>query len=172
MASHLRGAISGVPRRTYRFCSSVAPLQFQITRVSMVCSFLWSGADQRKHRNFASLACVRWPVTIGFPHKGSVTRNMLPFDDAIIKFLFSWLALKFVSRLWTFVKSTYRKYSLQGPDSTQRRRLTSIGNPIVEIRRSYDRLMSTMRFPIVVRRHLYIESGPWALCLLKDGLIT
>ena len=34
-----------------------------------------------------------------------------------------------------------------------------IGNPIVEIRRSYDRLISTMGFPKLVRWHLYIESG-------------
>ena len=31
---------------------------------------------------------------------------------------------------------------------------------IVEIRQSYDRLISTMGFPILVRYHLYIESGP------------
>ena len=30
----------------------------------------------------------------------------------------------------------------------------------MEIRRSYDRLISTMGFPIPVRQHLYIESGP------------
>ena len=42
----------------------------------------------------------------------------------------------------------------------KRYHLTSIGNPIVEIRRSYDRLISTMGFPILVRWHLYIESGP------------
>ena len=30
----------------------------------------------------------------------------------------------------------------------------------MEIRRSYDRLISTMVFPILVRQHLYIESGP------------
>ena len=30
----------------------------------------------------------------------------------------------------------------------------------MEIRRSYDRLISTMGFPILVRRYLYIESGP------------
>ena len=30
----------------------------------------------------------------------------------------------------------------------------------MEIRRSYDRLISTMGFPILVRRHLYIESAP------------
>ena len=35
---------------------------------------------------------------------------------------------------------------------------------IVEIRRSYDRLISTMGFPILVRWHLYIESGPWCQC--------
>ena len=29
----------------------------------------------------------------------------------------------------------------------------------MEIRRSYDRLISIMGFPILVRRHLYIESG-------------
>ena len=32
----------------------------------------------------------------------------------------------------------------------------------MEIRRSYDRLISTMGFPILVRCHLYIESGPRA----------
>ena len=32
----------------------------------------------------------------------------------------------------------------------------------MEIRRSYDRLLSTMGFPILVRWHLYIESGPWS----------
>ena len=31
----------------------------------------------------------------------------------------------------------------------------------MEIRRSYDRLISTMRFPKLIRWHLYIESGPW-----------
>ena len=31
----------------------------------------------------------------------------------------------------------------------------------MEIRRSYDRLISTMGFPILVRWHIYIESGPW-----------
>ena len=35
-----------------------------------------------------------------------------------------------------------------------------MGIPIVEIRRSYDRLISTMVFPILTRRHLFVESGP------------
>ena len=42
-------------------------------------------------------------------------------------------------------------YSNQGADSIKRKNLTSIGNPIVEIRRSYDRLISTMGFHILVR---------------------
>ena len=46
-----------------------------------------------------------------------------------------------------------------GPWFNIRWHLTSIGNPIVGIRRSYDRLISTMGFPILVRWHLYIESG-------------
>ena len=39
------------------------------------------------------------------------------------------------------------------------------GNPIVEIRGSYSRLISTMGFPILVRWHLYIESGSWPPCV-------
>ena len=32
----------------------------------------------------------------------------------------------------------------------------------MEIRRSYDRLIPTMLFPMLVRYHLYIEPGPWS----------
>ena len=39
----------------------------------------------------------------------------------------------------------------------------------MEIRRSYDRLISTMGFPILVRRHLYIVSGPWSVALASGG---
>ena len=59
----------------------------------------------------------------------------------------------------------------QGPDSIKRCNLTSKGNPIVEIRRSYDRLISTMGFPIPVRRHLYIESGPWFVFYLHHCIV-
>ena len=51
--------------------------------------------------------------------------------------------------------------SILVPDSVWRCHLTSLGNPTVEIRRSYDRLISTMGFPILVRLHLYIDSRPW-----------
>ena len=58
----------------------------QITGVSIVCSAVCSGADQRKHQSSASLAFVRgihrWPVDS--PHKGLVTRKMFPFNDVIV----------------------------------------------------------------------------------------
>ena len=44
--------------------------------------------------------------------------------------------------------------------SIQRGHLTTIRNPIVDIRWSYHHLISTMGFPILARWHLYIESGP------------
>ena len=58
----------------------------QITSVTIVCSAVYSGANQRKHQSAASLAFVRgihrWPVNS--PHKGPVTRKMFPFDDVIM----------------------------------------------------------------------------------------
>ena len=56
----------------------------------------------------------------------------------------------------------------QGADSIQTWHLSSIGNPIVEIRRSYDRLISTKVFPILVRCCLYIEPGPRRPSQYKD----
>ena len=57
----------------------------QITGVSIVCSTVCSDADHRKHQSFSPLAIVRglhrWPVDP--PHKGPITRKMLPFDDVI-----------------------------------------------------------------------------------------
>ena len=58
----------------------------QITSVSIVCSTVCSGIDQRKHQISASLAFVRgihrWPVNS--PHKGPDTRKMFTFDDVIM----------------------------------------------------------------------------------------
>ena len=58
----------------------------QITNLTIVCSTVYSGADQRKHQSSASLAFVRgihrWPVNS--PHKRPVTRKMFPFDDVVM----------------------------------------------------------------------------------------
>ena len=57
----------------------------QVTRLTIVYSTVCSGADERTHQS--SLAFVRgihrWPVFS--PHKGPVTRKILPFDDVIMK---------------------------------------------------------------------------------------
>ena len=49
----------------------------QITSLTIVCSNVYSGADQRKYQSSASLAFVRgihrWPMNS--PHKGQVTRK-------------------------------------------------------------------------------------------------
>ena len=59
-----------------------------ITSLTIVYSTVYSGADQRKHQSYASLAFVRgihrWPVNS--PHKWPVTRKMFPFDDVIMKY--------------------------------------------------------------------------------------
>ena len=64
---------------------SMAP---QITRLTIVYSAVYSGADQRKHQSSASLAFVRGihRGQVNSPHK--VARKMLPFDDVIMQFLF------------------------------------------------------------------------------------
>ena len=59
-------------------------MTYQIIGVSIVYSTVCSGVDQGKTSS-VPLAFVRgiqrWPADS--PHKGSVTRNMLPFDDVI-----------------------------------------------------------------------------------------
>ena len=58
----------------------------QITRLTIVYSTIYSGADQRKHQSSVSLAFV-WGIDRGpvnSPHKVPVTQKMLPFDDVII----------------------------------------------------------------------------------------
>ena len=61
-------------------------MAYLITSLTIICSAVYSGADQRKHESSASLAFVRgihrWPVNS--PHKGQVTRKIVPFDDVIM----------------------------------------------------------------------------------------
>ena len=58
----------------------------QITGVSIVYSTVYSGTYQRKYQSFASLTVVNGnsTVTVNSPHKGPVTRTMLPFDYVIM----------------------------------------------------------------------------------------
>ena len=58
----------------------------QTASLTIVYSTVYSGADQRKHQSFASLAFVRgiyrWPVNS--PHKWPVTRKMLSSCRALM----------------------------------------------------------------------------------------
>ena len=76
----------------------------QITRLMIVYSTAYSGADQRKHQSCTSLAFVRgihqWLVNSS--HKGPVKRKMFPFDDVFIMgklTLIYWLCTV-LRRLW------------------------------------------------------------------------
>ena len=59
----------------------------QITRLTIVYSTVYSGADQRKHQSSASLAFVRGihRGPVNSPHKWLVSRKMFPFDDVIMQ---------------------------------------------------------------------------------------
>ena len=69
----------------FKHLYSLAP-NYLYNDVTIVCSTVCSGADERKHKSSASLVFVRgihrWPVVS--PHKGLVTRKMFPFDDVIM----------------------------------------------------------------------------------------
>ena len=60
----------------------------QITGVSIVCSTVGSGTDQRKHQSSVSLTFVRgiYPPPVNSPHKRPVMRKMFPFYDAIMTY--------------------------------------------------------------------------------------
>ena len=84
----LCSVLSWIKRLRWFVCYSrvYGAMASQITGVSIVCSTVCSGVDQRKHQSSASLALVRgihrWPVDS--PHKGPETRKVVPFDDVIM----------------------------------------------------------------------------------------
>ena len=60
----------------------ISAMASEITSLTIVYVTVYSGGDQRKHQSSASLVfgrgIHRWP------HKGPVTRKMIPFDDVIM----------------------------------------------------------------------------------------
>ena len=63
-------------------------LESQITSFTIVYSTVYSGADQRKHQSYASLAVVmgihRWPVTGEFTAQRANNAENVPFDEVIM----------------------------------------------------------------------------------------
>ena len=74
------------PNRVHYNDVIISVISTQITGVSIVCSTVCSGTDQRKHQSCASLTFMRvihrW--LMDSPHKGPVTRKMFPFDDVTL----------------------------------------------------------------------------------------
>ena len=64
----------------------ISVMASQITRLTIVYSNVYSGADQRKYQSSASLAFMRGihRSSVNSPHKWPVTRKMFPFDDVIM----------------------------------------------------------------------------------------
>ena len=62
----------------------------QITSFTIVYTTVYSSTDQRKYQSSASLAFVRGihRGPVNSPHKGPVTRKMIPFDDVIMEWNF------------------------------------------------------------------------------------
>ena len=61
-------------------------MESQITGVTVVCSTVCSGANQRKHQSPALSAFVRGihRLPLDFPYKGPVMRKMFPFDEVVM----------------------------------------------------------------------------------------
>ena len=93
-------------------CSDVvmSAMASQITSLTIVYSTVYSGADQRKHQSSAPLAFVRGitRLPVNSPHRGPVTRKMLPFDDVIMVIshagksedIYPWHKLKITNLIW------------------------------------------------------------------------
>ena len=61
-------------------------METKITSLTIVYSTVYSGADRRKYQSSMVMAFV-WRIhrlPVNSPHKGPVTRKMLPFDDVIM----------------------------------------------------------------------------------------
>ena len=74
----------------------------RFTSLTTVYLIVYSRADQRKHQSSASLAFVRGihRRPVNSPHKGPVTRKMVPFDDVIMRLAVPphWDGLNSISR--------------------------------------------------------------------------
>ena len=99
----------------------MAEMASQSTSLAIVYSAVWSGADQRIHQSFASLAFV-WVIhrgPVNYPHKWPVTRKMFPFDDVFMTFTWrkaSWptsvnvIVYRLPGTKWTNVTHCYIRF--------------------------------------------------------------
>ena len=107
MVLHQRHGVSSIYvtkwfNKTHYIDVIMSAMASQTTGVSIICSTVCSGADQRKHQSSASLAFVRrlhrWPMDSH--HKGPVMRKMFPFDDVIMEMLSAKRWSKLITMSW------------------------------------------------------------------------
>ena len=62
-------------------------MRSMVSQITIVCTSVCSGADQRGHQSSASLSLLReiHRSPVDSPHKGPVTRKIFPFDEVIMK---------------------------------------------------------------------------------------
>ena len=122
----------------------------QLTGVSIVCSIVGSGTNQRKHQSWASLAFVwgihQWPVNS--PLKGLVTRKMFPFDDVIM-----WEGTRIVSPTMAA-----RQYALSPPTTWIR----GNGNEFFQLSKYAQWIYILMVWNVLFLMHL--EVVQWFFC--------
>ena len=91
----------------------MSAMAYQITSLTIVYSTVYSGADQRKHQNSASVAFVmgihRSPVNS--QHKGPVMWKMFPFDDVIM--LVVWMCLELIYRVECYILSSKDRWCIE-----------------------------------------------------------
>ena len=77
----------------------ISEIESRITSLTTVYLIVYSCADQRKHQSSASLAFLRGihRRPVNSPHKGPVSRKMVPFDDVI---MFCWFFFNFMFMIW------------------------------------------------------------------------
>ena len=135
----------------------------QITGISIVWSTVCSGADKKKHRSSASLAFVR-----GI-HRWPWWYFLRPIPIIVNKSHKKWISIKNESKykipekfIWKCWIQDYQPFiqtsmcvdiceRLHKANSIQICHFTSTGNPTVEIRRYYDRLISTMWLLVLLK---------------------
>ena len=139
----------------------------QITSLTIVYSTVYSGAYQRKHQSSASLAFLqgihRWPVNS--PHKGPVTRKMVPFDDVtmIIFHLYSLGSIRI--SLTDFMIHILRKIPRRvDPDNCMQ---VSVMSDVCAVSKNYQLILISFAFPynnqIVV---IVYEYAPYSLTVV------
>ena len=130
----------------------------QINGPSIVCSIIYSGTDQRKHQNSASLAFLRrihrWPMNS--PHRRPATRKMSSCTNSLLTHL-GWVTHICVSKL-NIVGSD----NGLSPDRRQAIIWTNAGILLIgPLGTNFNEISIDIRIFSFKKRHLKMSSEKW-----------